>query len=83
MQDKGNESARPRSKKMVHNKSETKSKSRARLDIGFKGASQRSKSKVQDIGVYKLARQKFKTLDSTKMQDKRALHIRHIGREGI
>ena len=54
----------------------------ARLDKALKGASQRCESKVQDIGFYKLARQKFKTLDSTKMQHKGALHMRHMQKEG-
>ena len=38
------------------------------------------KAKVQDIGFDKFARKKFETLDSTKVQDKGALHIKHIGR---
>ena len=37
---------------------------------------------ARHIGFDKLARQKFKTLDSTKVQDKGALHMRHVGRDG-
>ena len=68
---------RKQCKKTVHKNVEHKKQDEgARLDIGFKGASQTCKSKVQDIEFDKRSRHKFKTLDSTKVQDKGALHIK-------
>lgn len=79
MHDKGNQCARPKCKKTTYEKVQDKKQDKsARLAIGFKGASQRCKSKVQDIGFDKHSRHKFKTLDSTKVQDNGVLHIRYI-----
>ena len=63
----------------VKDKKHTKMQTRHRTQ---RCARQRCKSKVQEIGFDKLVKQKLKTLDSRKVQNKGGLHIRHIGREG-
>ena len=73
VQEKVNQCARPRCKKRCTKKCKAKSKTRHRT--------QRCKSKTQIKGARHRLLQTCKT-DSTKMQHKGALHMRHMGREG-